>query len=344
MRALFIDGENELRLGETPKPRRVAGEYLLKVAVCCVCGSDLHYYTEGRLGGRIIKKPQIPGHEISAWVWDDRAEKIGLKKGQLIAVEPSRFCGKCEFCLTGQPQLCTDIRFHGSPPNPGAMCEFITAPEEAIFAVPENFTAEMTAGLEPVGIGIHAMRKTGLQISETVAILGCGPIGLILLQLARAGGAGKVYCIDPEAYRAEKAREFGADQVADDHRRIADWTGGRGVDLVIEATTSPDAFAQAVAAVRPAGRIVLVGVPVGVNYHEMDAMSFRSKEPVVRICNRMGEVFPEAVEAVRRGFVNIESLITHRGALDDAPEIFRRQAAHADGVIKSAVYPNGFPG
>lgn len=344
MRALFIHGEKDLRLGELPEPAPTPGEYKLKVATVLVCGSDLHYYMEGKLGTRVVEKPQVPGHEISAWVWDDRAEEIGLKKGQLVAVEPSRFCRECDYCHRGLPHLCRNVRFHGSPPNQGAMTEFITAPGEAIIPLPDGLTPEQAAFLEPIGIGIHALRKADLQLADTVAILGCGPIGLILLQLARAHGAGAIYCADPLEYRARKALELGADKAGTSYQDIVGWMGGQGADLVLEATTSPNGFAEAVQLVRPAGRIVLVGIPTGVTYNAMDAMPFRSKEPTVKICNRMGEVYPEAIEMLRRGKVDAGAIITHRGTLEEGIALFERQGAYRDGVLKSAIYPNGHPG
>jgi len=341
MRALFIHGEKDRRLGELPEPEPKENEYKLKVASVLICGSDLHYYLEGKLGTRRVEKPQIPGHEYAAWVWDDRAEAIGLKRGQMVAVEPSRFCGHCEYCHRGLPHLCRSIRFHGSPPNPGAMAEFVTVPREAIIPLPDGFTAEEAAFLEPIGIGIHALKKADLQLADSVGILGCGPIGLILLQLVRAHGAGVVYCADPLEYRARKALELGADKAGTSYKDIVEWTGGKGVDLVLEATTSPNGFAEAVQMVRPAGRIVLVGIPTGVTYNAMDAMPFRSKEPTVKICNRMGEVYPEAIEMMRRGKVDARAIITHRGTLDEGIELFQRQGAYRDGVLKSAIYPNG---
>jgi L-iditol 2-dehydrogenase len=343
MRALFIHGEKDLRLGEMPEPEPKDDEYRLKVASVLVCGSDLHYYMEGKLGTRLIEKPQVPGHEYSAWIWDDKASEIGLKKGQLVAVEPSRFCGHCEYCHQGIYNLCRNIRFHGSPPNSGAFTEFVAAPREAIIPLPDGFSPEDAAFLEPVGIGIHTLKKADLQLADSVAILGCGPIGLILLQLARAHGAGTIYCADPIEYRAKKALELGADKSGSSFQQIVDWTDGKGVDLVLEATTSPNAFAESVACVRPAGRIVLVGIPTGVNYNAMDAMPFRSKEPTVKIVNRMGEVYPEAIEMVKRGHVDVGAIITHRGPLEDGVEIFDRQGNHKDGVLKSAIYPNGLP-
>lgn len=341
MRALFIHGEKDLRLGELPEPEPAKDELKLKVASTLICGSDLHYYLEGRIGTRFIQKPQVPGHEFSAWVWDDRAEEFGFKKGQLVAVEPSLFCRQCEYCHRGLPHLCRNLRFRGSPPNPGAMTEFITARRESIIPIPEGFDADDAAFLEPIGIGIHALKKANLQIADSVAILGCGPIGLVLLQLARAHGAGKIYCADPLEYRAKKALELGADQVGSSYKDIVEMTNGHGVDLSIDATTCPDAMAETIAMVRPAGRIVLVGIPTGVNYNAFDAMPFRSKEPTITICNRMAEVYPEAIEALRRGMINVKAIVTHNGPMEQAIPLFERQGAYRDGVLKSAIYPHG---
>ena len=340
MRALRLHGPKDLRIDDIPAPEPGDDELMLKVASVCVCGSDLHYYIEGGLGTNKIKAPHIPGHEFSAWVWDDRAAEMGLERGQLVAVEPARTCGHCEHCLDGRPNLCPEMWFHGTPPAQGGTCEYFTAPLHAIMPVPDGFTPDQAAALEPVGVGIHAMRKADLQIAESVAILGCGPIGLILLQLARAGGAGHIIAVDPVGYRTEKARALGADDVAQSYEAIAELTQGRGVDLVIEATNSPEAFAQATLIARAAGRIVLIGIPEGINYAPMDAKPFRMKELSVKICNRMGRVYPDAIEAVRRGMVDVDTLLTHWGGLDDAEAIFARQGAYEDGSIKSIINPN----
>ena len=341
MRAVQIHGSRDLRIADVPTPVAGEEELMLKVASVCVCGSDLHYYVEGQLGTNIIKVPHTPGHEFSAWIEDDRAEAMGFKRGQLVAVEPARTCGHCEHCVNGRPNLCPEMWFHGTPPAQGATSEYFTAPPHALIPVPEGMTPDQAAALEPVGIGIHAMKKADLQLTETVAILGCGPIGLILLQLARAGGAGQIIAVDPIGYRTEKARELGADHVAQSYEAIADLTGGRGVDLVIEATNSPEAFGQACAVARSAGRLVLVGIPEGINYAPMDAKIFRSKELTVKICNRMGRVYPESIVAVKRGLVDVDTLLTHFGGLDDAEAIYVRQAAYEDGSIKSIINPNG---
>lgn len=343
MRAVVIHGVRDLRLEDVPTPVPSEDELLLKVAAVCVCGSDLHYYLEGGVGTKKIREPQIPGHEIAAWVDDDRAEAWGLEKGQLVAVEPTRVCGHCEHCVNGRPNLCPSQHFHGGPPWQGALAEYFTATREVVIPVPDGFTPATTAALEAVGIGIHAMRKTDLQLGQSVTILGAGPIGQILLQLARGHGAGRIMVVEPIEYRRDKALQLGADDAVATWEDAASLTQGHGTDLVIEATNSPEAFAHAVQCVKWAGRIVLVGIPSGINYAAMDAMPFRSKEPAVYICNKMGHVYPAAIEVVRRGMIDMDALLPHHVTLDEAISAYDRQAEYRDGAIKTVIYPNGIP-
>ena len=341
MRAVVIHGEKDIRLEDVPVPEPADDELLLKVASVCVCGSDLHYYMEGAVNTKKILEPQIPGHEISAWVWDDRAGQFGLKKGQLVAVEPTAVCGHCEHCVNGRPNLCVTQRFHGGPPHQGALAEYFKATPEMIIPVPEDLSPGVVAALEAVGIGIHAMRKADLQVGQSVAVLGAGPIGLILAQLARAQGCGQLIVVEPMGYRREAALKLGADEAVDSFDKAADLIGGRGPDLVLEATNSPDAFDQAVRTVKPAGRIVLVGIPAGVTYSPIDAITLRAKELTILTCNKMGHVYPEAIEAVRRGMVDVDAILTHHVELTDAIAAYNRQAAYEDGCLKTVVYPNG---
>ena len=159
MRAVQIHGEKDIRMADVPMPKPNDNELLLKVAGVCVCGSDLHYYLEGGVNTKKIIDPQIPGHEISAWVWDDRAEEFGFKKGQLVAVEPTEVCGECDHCHNGRPNLCQSQKFYGGPPNQGALAEYFKATKEMIIPVPDDMSPGVVAALEAVGIGIHAMRK-----------------------------------------------------------------------------------------------------------------------------------------------------------------------------------------
>ena len=303
MRATYIHGAKDVRLGEKPEPNAASGDVLIRISGVGVCGSDLHYYLEGGIGNAVIHDPFVPGHEFAGWVVEDRAD-LGLARGQLVAVDPAKPCGHCEWCQRGDVNLCPNVEFLGAPPFHGAMTEQIAVRPDQIFAVPDGFTVAQAVMLEPLGVAIHAMDLAKQRVLETVAVLGCGPIGLCLTQLARRAGADRVYAIDPVDYRRQMAAKLGAHQVADSHRAIADWTGGRGADLVLEATNAPDGFQVAVDSAAIGGRLILAGIPDG-NRYALDAATTRRKGLVIKFVRRMGHVYPRAIKLVAEGQVDV---------------------------------------
>ena len=157
MRAAYIHGVRDLRVGDKATPEPAANEVLLNVSAVGVCGSDLHYYKEGGIGSAIISQPFVPGHEFAGRVIEDRPD-LGLLAGQLVAVDPAKPCGHCEWCERGQVNLCPNVEFMGAPPKThGAMTEVISAAPSQIFPVPDNFTDIQAVMLEPLGVAIHAM-------------------------------------------------------------------------------------------------------------------------------------------------------------------------------------------
>ncbi|MDH0747124.1 alcohol dehydrogenase catalytic domain-containing protein [Pseudomonas sp. GD03842] len=341
MRAAYIHGIRDIRIGEKPVPMPVGDEILLRVSAVGVCGSDLHYFKEGAIGHARITQPFIAGHEFAARVVDDHPT-LGLKAGQLVAVDPAKPCGHCEWCQRGHVNLCPNVQFLGSPPHThGAMTEYIVVSPGQVYPVPDHFTPVQAVMLEPLGVAIHAMDLAGSKkLFETVAIIGCGPIGLCLVQLARMLGKKAVYAIDPINYRTEKARQLGADQVAADHAAIAEWTGGRGVDLVLEATNAPEGFQIAAHAARIGGRVVLVGIPDGDQYAPLSASVLRRKGLDIRLSRRMGHVYERAIQLVAQGAVDVDCLVTHRFDLEQASEAFSYPAAFLDGALKTVVLPH----
>ena len=337
MKAVLLHGVRDMRVGSIPDVTLQEDEVLLKIRAVSVCGSDLHYYLEGGIGDAKIKKPMVLGHEFSAEVIDERAEKFGLKKGMLVAVDPALPCGHCEWCERGYTNLCPNVRFTGAPPYNGALSEYFSAKPDLIFPVPKDFDAATTALLEPLGVAIHALDLAHLKPMESVAILGAGPIGLLLAQVAKHCGAGNVFVIDPLAYRTNVATQLGADRVAQSHQLIHEWTQGRGVDVVLEATNSPLGPQHAAEIVRIGGRLVLVGIPDG-DAFTLTASLVRRKGLGIKLSRRMGNVYPRAIQMVERGLVQLKPLITHSFPLEKAAEAFSLQAAYADNVIKCLVY------
>lgn len=338
MRATYIHGVRDVRLGEMEEPARASDEVLIRVSGVGVCGSDLHYYLEGGIGSAHIHAPHVPGHEFAGWVVEERSE-LGLKRGQLVAIDPARPCGKCEWCERGHVNLCPFVEFTGAPPYHGAMTENIAVRPEQIFPVPENMSVAEAVMLEPLGVAIHAMDLARQRVLETVAVLGCGPIGLCLIQLAKRAGAERIYAVDPSDYRREAGRRLGADEIAQSHSAIAEWTGGRGCDLVLEATNSPDGLQMAVDAARIGGRLIITGIPDG-NSYRLDAAQTRRKGLNLKFVRRMGHVYPRAIRLVASGEVDVASIVTHRFTLEEAGRAFELQSECRDGALKSIIVPN----
>ncbi len=336
MNGVLLYGERDLRVATLPDPVPAPGELLLRVREVGVCGSDLHWYRQDGVGALDPANPIVLGHEFSAEIADDRGAALGLAPGRLVAVDPARPCERCEWCHRGDVNLCPHQRFAGTPDLYGGLAEYHTAPPDAIFPVPEEFDAATTALLEPLGVAVQTLDLAHLRPMDTVAVLGAGPIGLLVAQVARASGAGRVYVVDPLRYRQDVARRLEVDGVDGNPEAVLGWTNGRGVDVVLEATNTPSGAADAADVARIGGRLVLVGIPEG------DAFTFkasvvRRKGLTVKFQRRMGRVYPRAIELVRSARVRLSLIATHRAPLDRTPEAFALQEAYRDGVIKTMI-------
>lgn len=336
-KAVFIHGAHDVRVGpyEPPPPRN--DSVMLKVAAVGLCGSDLHYYKDGGIGAAVIAKPFVPGHEFAGYLVNDEA-KLGLARGTLVAVDPNRACGQCEYCLAGHANLCPKVEFIGAPPFDGAMTETIAVPSELVVPIPQSFTPLQGVMLEPLGVAIHAIDLAKPRLGESVALIGCGPIGLLILEVLNAAGAGDIYAVDPIETRRDFALKLGAKRAGSSVKDIAQWSNGKGYPLVIEATNSPDGFNDAVLAAKIGGRVVLVGIPDG-NSYTLDAAQARRRGLKIKFSRRMGHVYPRAIDLVAKGKVDVVSMVTNEFALDDAPKAFRLHAEGAPGVIKSLIVP-----
>lgn len=338
MQAAFIRGIRDVAVGELAPPRPADDELLIEVEAVGICGSDLHYYLEGAIGPQLVTGGFVPGHEFAGRVADAKAERFGLTPGALVAVDPATPCGRCEWCHRGHINLCPFVVFKGAPPHQGAMAGRITARPEALFPVPEGFDATDAAMLEPLGVAIHAIDLAKPRLLETCAIVGCGAIGLLTLQVAKVAGVGETIAVEPVPERRAMAQELGADRAVASVAELQDLTRGRGVDLVLEATDVREGFQLAAEAARIGGRIVLIGIPEGDGY-ALSASLARRKGLSVKFSRRMGYVYPRAIDLVRGRRVDVRKLATHHFPLAAAAEAFARQAAREDGIIKGILHP-----
>lgn len=336
MQAARLHGPGDLRMDEVPVPTPSNAQVRLHMRSVGLCGSDRHLYREGSTGSEPSEEPLVLGHEIAAEVPEESADALGVNPGTIVAVDPAHPCGTCEWCERGHPNLCPNVEFKGAAPHPGALAEYLIAYPAEVIPMPPDVGPDEAALLEPLGVAIHAVDLAEIRPMETVAVLGAGPIGLLLAQVARLAGAGACYVIDPLAYRVEAARSLGTTAAAQRHEDIAEWTDDRGADVVLEATNAPEGFQHAVESVRIGGRVVLVGIPEG-DESSVTASQVRRKGLTVKWCRRMGDVYPRALQMVRSGRVEVDPLVSHRFPLAETPEAVALQANYEDGVMKAVV-------
>jgi L-iditol 2-dehydrogenase len=317
MKALRLHTSGDLQLHGEPMPLAGLGETLVRVKAVGICGSDLHWFTEGAIGDAKLERPLVLGHEFAGETED----------GRRVAIDPAIPCGHCEFCEHGHPNLCSALIFAGHGEQDGALREWMAWSERSLFPIPDSFSFADAAMLEPLGIAIHTVDLGNLKAGMSVGVFGCGPIGLLIIQVARAMGATRIIATDKLLHRVEAAKAFGASHaflVEDRHEleMIEAATDGRGVDVAFEAAGKQDAVDASFAAVVPGGKVVLAGIP------DEDETSFsasiaRRKGLTIKLVRRMKHTYPRAIELVSRGLVDVRSLVTHRFSLEEAPEAFR---------------------
>ncbi len=300
------------------------GESLVRVQAVGLCGSDLHWYTDGGIGDAQLATPLVLGHEVSGVVVS------GPLEGRPVALDPAVPCGRCETCLTGHRNLCPTVRFAGHGSVDGGLRELVAWPDAQLHELPPGVTPGEGTVLEPLGVALHAVDLAHVRLGASVAVVGCGPIGLLLVQVARAAGAASVVAVEPLAHRREAALRAGADVVLDPAElapagMFTTGIGSPGVDVVLEVVGAAPAVELAVRAARPGGRVVLVGIPDD-DVTTFPASVARRKGLTIAVARRMGEVYPRAIDLVQRGVVDAASVISHRYPLQDVGGAFAAAA------------------
>jgi len=315
------------------------GQALLAVTSVGICGSDLHWFSEQGIGDAQLTSPLALGHEFAAVIAE------GPRAGERVAVEPAISCGSCEFCRRGHPNLCPNVVFAGHGTQDGALREKMAWPVENLFRLPDALSDDDGAMLEPLGVAIHAVDLGHLKTGMTVGVFGCGPIGLLIVQLARLSGAAKIVATDVRPQRVDAAKAFGAHHALLTDGRpngspILAATGGRGVDVAFEAAGAQAAVEDAFAAVIPGGNVVLAGIP-GDDHTSFPAGLARRKGLTIKLVRRMKHTYPRAIELAERGLVDLRSLVTHRFTLANAARAF--ELAERREGIKIIVTVDGRP-
>jgi L-iditol 2-dehydrogenase len=312
----------------------------VRVTAVGVCGSDLHYFRGENAGYDVIERGFVMGHEFSGVV-EAAGPGVALGEGERVALDPAISCGRCETCLDGHPHVCPAGRFVGSPGVPGALRERLVHPARLAHRLPPGVSDTAGALLEPLGVALHAVDLARLRVADTVAVLGAGPIGALLVRLALLSGAQAVLATDLLDHRLRLAKSMGATEVIDAGRAdpvaaVREATGGRGVDVVFEAAGAADTPEQAVQMARPLGTVVIVGI-CAENRTAFTATASRRKGVTVKISRRMKHIYPRTLALVARGMVDVESVVSHRAPLADAPAAFALAADYRDDANKIVV-------
>ena len=341
MRVARVIGPHEIRLDEAPVPLPASGEVLVRIRAVGICGSDLQYYANGQIGGHRLPAGHILGHEVAGVVEALGPGTQGPSPGTPVVVDPAIPCGKCRYCVAGHPNLCKNLRFFGSPPTDGALREYLTHPSHLVLPLPSGVTFAVGAVSEALGVALHVVDLSHLKVGHSVAVFGCGPIGLLIARVAQLGGASVVLASEPLAHRRSAAALFGVEAALDPTRDdvvrvIRERTGGDGVDVAFEAAGSESATIQAVDAVRPGGTLVLVGY-WNTDHVGLPAIRAMRKGLTIRFVRRMKHTFPRSLDLLQRGLVNLPALISHEFEFSAVPEAFVRAEKRSPDFLKTVI-------
>ncbi|MGI5818412.1 MAG: NAD(P)-dependent alcohol dehydrogenase [Armatimonadota bacterium] len=344
MKAAMLHAVHDMRVEEVPMPE-ISSErdVLVRVRSVGVCGSDVHFHERGVIGKYPLSEPTIMGHEAAGEVVEVLDESCGLKPGDRVAIEPGYTCRRCEFCKSGQYNVCRDVVFLAAPPVHGAFAEYLAWPSDFLFKLPDAVSMDEGAMIEPLAVGLWAAIRGGVTPGDSVAVLGAGPIGLLTMQSAVAAGATRAIVSDLEAGRLELARTLGATETIDasaidTEAAIMELTGGRGVDVAFECAGAVPALQMALRVTRNGGTTQIVGMPAE-QHPQIPLYEMINRELDLRGLFRYANCYPPAISLVESGRVDVASLVTHHFSLDETPEAMTFVHERRDGVIKAIVRP-----
>ena len=330
-RVSVLDTDLSLRIEQRVIPEPGPGEVLVQVKSVGVCGSDIHYFEHGRIADFIVEQPLVLGHEASGVVSAVGANVTDLEVGTTVAMEPGVPCGRCKQCRAGRYNLCPDVEFFATPPINGAFCEYVVLPRDFVHPVPSGISFDAAALVEPLSVGVWACQKANVSLGTRVLITGCGPIGAVCALVARARGAEVVAVTDVNPERRAKVEELEFPTVDPGEEELPQ------VDVLLECSGAAPAIDQGIRALAPAGTAVLIGmaptdsvaVPVG---------AIQGKEIWLTGTFRYANTYPDAIELIATGKVDLDALVSAHYSLDEVEQALTHAKRHpAD--MKVMVHP-----
>lgn len=343
MKALLLTAYRQLELAELPRPEIGATDVLVRVAACGICGSDVHGY-DGSTGRRI--PPLVMGHEAAGIVEAIGAGVTRFKPGDRVTFDSTIYCGDCDYCRAGRNNLCDRREVLGVSCGDyrryGAFAEFVAVPERIMYALPEAVPLEHAALIEAVSVAVHAVSLAPMTSDDDVIVVGAGMIGLLVIQALRNAGCGRIVAVDIDDDRLALAKRLGASLTfnaakGDAVEQILAATGGRGAAAALEVVGTTATIDTAVRGVRKGGSITLVGnlAPKA----EIPLQMVVNRELVLRgSCASNGE-YPECIDLLARGAIDVRPLVSACISLDEAPQWFERLYAREPGLMKVVVQP-----
>ena len=339
MWAARLHGTADIRLHREPVPQAGAGRSLVRVTAVGLCGSDLHWWDEGGIGDARLDRPLVLGHESAGVI------AAGPRRGERVAIDPAIPCEICAQCRRGYRNLCPQVKFAGHGSMDGGLREYAAWPTRLLHPLPDGMTDAEGALLEPLGVALHAVDLGHVRLASGAAVIGCGPIGLLIIGLLRLAGVSRVVAADPLPHRARAAAALGAELApsSGDPPGGPDGGGldGAGLDgpavgTAFEVAGTDEAVAAAIAATEPGGRVVLVGIP-DADRTTFSASAARRKGLTFAMSRRMNETYPRAIALAGAHRVDLASLVTRREPLARTPAAFG-VAARREG-LKVVVEP-----
>lgn len=339
-KAVVFYGVNDVRVEEIDVPKMEPDDVLVKIKAVGVCGSDVHFYKEGRIGPYVPKPGHIIGHESAGEIVAVGANVKDRKVGDRVAIEPGTPCGHCDLCKEGKYNLCREMMFmgHPDPCREGAMAEYVVTAAGFTYLLPETMTYEEGAMMEPLAVAMQALKRGRVKAGDTIAIYGCGPIGLSMLLAAKAFGCAEIYMSDRIQYRLDYAKQFGATKVfnakdGDFEKGVMEATHGRGVDVVIEAAGSTEAYKHVTNTAKRGGVVVFVGMAAEEMF-PINVFEITDKELDVTSVFRYANVYEQAIRLAGAGLIDMKKLVTHKMPLSKAGEAMDAAHEKRDNAIK----------
>jgi L-iditol 2-dehydrogenase len=339
---MVLTGIRKIEQIDRPQPQlKNSDDVLIKIRSVGVCGSDVHYFTEGKIGSQVVEFPFAVGHECSGIVVQTGSSVTRVKPGDLVAIDPSIHCGVCDQCLSGRPHTCRNNRFLGCPGQiEGCLSDYIVMPEFTCFPLGDSFNETTAALIEPLTIGTYSVElaQTDFQ-DKTIGIFGAGPIGLCVLMVLKTQKSGRVFCFEPLEFRRKKATQLGADIAINPLTEDAFEATSRYepllLDVVFECSGDQKAVNDAIKVLKPGGKLVLVGIPPDAKYvFDMDLM--RRKELSIQNVRRQNHCMEKAIQLISNG-LPINQIVTHHFLPEETQNAFDLVASYQDGVIKAMI-------